>query len=148
MQPKPAKDDRAHLHDMLDSARKAASYVQGQTFEQFWDDFKTRDAVAMRLTVIGEAAGQVSAATVAKISAVPFHQIRGMRHRIAHSYDRVDFREVWKVTQHDLKPLISELEKYLLQERQRQQQAETPRLRQSAVRPPRPGEGRGPRMGF
>lgn len=150
MQPKQGKDDNAHLHDMLDSARKAASYVHGQTFEQFWDDFKTRDAVAMRLTVIGEAASQVSAATAAKIPGVPLHQIRGMRNRIAHSYDRVDFKEVWKVTQNDLRPMIRQLEKYFLQlEQARQQEAlKIQQAQQSSTRPPRPWEGHGPKMGM
>lgn len=74
MQVKPAKDDKAHLHDMLDSARQAVSYVRGQTFEQFWDDPKTRDAVAMRLTIVGEAAGRVSPAAAAAIPQVPFRR--------------------------------------------------------------------------
>jgi len=110
---KPDQANKAHLHDMLESAKLAVAYVEGLTFDSFWDDFKTRDAVAMRLTVIGEAAKQVSEETVAAIPAVPFHQIRGLRNRIAPSYEKVDFREVWKVTEHDLKPLIGELERFL-----------------------------------
>jgi hypothetical protein len=50
MQPKPAKDQNTYLHEMLESAKQAAGYVAGMSFEQFWDDQKARDAVAMRLT--------------------------------------------------------------------------------------------------
>jgi uncharacterized protein with HEPN domain len=142
-----AKDDRAHLHDMLESAKQAASYVSGQTFEQFWDDPKTRDAVAMRLTIVGEAARNVSLATATAIPAVPFHQIRGLRNLIAHTYDQVDFREVWKITQNDLKPLISELERYL--QKLKQQQDEAARIRQiqlQTIQPPRPSNG--PKLGL
>jgi len=143
----PAKDDRAHLHDMLESARQATSYVSGQTFDQFWDDPKTRDAVAMRLTIVGEAARNVSPATAAAIPKVPFHQIRGLRNRIAHTYDQVDFREVWKITQNDLKPLISELERYLKKLKQQQDEAERMRQVQSqAIQPPRSGNG--PKLGM
>ena len=46
---RPAKDQNAYLSDMVDSAKKATAYVRGQTYENFWDDPKTRDAVAMRL---------------------------------------------------------------------------------------------------
>lgn len=41
-----AKDDRAWLYDMMESAGQALSYVAGMTFDQFWDDSRTRDAVA------------------------------------------------------------------------------------------------------
>jgi len=145
MQADPVQRDQAHLQDMLDSAKQAACYVRGQSFEQFWDDAKTRDAVAMRLQAIGEAAGRVSPTTAAAMPALPIHQMRGLRNRIAHTYNKVDFKEVWKVTQQDLKPLISELEKHFLQLRQKQEEAE--RLKQSpGIRPPRPWDG--PRMGM
>lgn len=147
MQSKPGKDDKAHLHDMLDSAKQAVSYVKGQTFGQFWDDPKTRDAVAMRLTIIGEAAGRVSPETAANIPQVPVQQMRGMRNRIAHTYDKVDFKEVWKITQHDLKPLISELEKYLRQQEQRQILAQKIRQAHHLTTKPSPPK-QGPRMGM
>ncbi len=129
---------------MLASAQQAAGYVQGQTFERFWDDTRTRDAVAMRLTVIGEAAGKVSPETAAKLPQIPFHQISGLRNRIAHHYESVDFREVWKITQQDLKPLVTELEKYF-----RQQLSLTQKISQSLglkIDPPK--QGHGPRMGI
>jgi len=107
------KSQDTYLKEILDSARQARSYVRGQTFEKFWDDQKTRDAVAMRLHVIGEAASKVTASTAAKLPRVPFGEIRGMRNRIAHDYGRVNFRVVWKTVQEDLSPLISELAKYL-----------------------------------
>ena len=53
---KPGKDQQTYVQDMLESARQAADYVRGLSFDQFWDDHKTRDAVAMRLQVVGEAA--------------------------------------------------------------------------------------------
>ena len=37
---------------------------------------------------------------------------RGMRNRITHEYERVDFREVWSVTQENIVLLIAELAKY------------------------------------
>jgi uncharacterized protein with HEPN domain len=73
----------------------------------------------MRLAAMGEAARQINAATETTLSNVPFHLIQGMRNRIAHHYDKVDFVEVWKVTQKDLQPLISELEHYMNTEKHR-----------------------------
>ena len=142
MQADSKPDARVHLHDMLESAKQVMRYVAGQTFDDFWSDHKTRDAVAMRLTVIGEAARHVTSVTATAIPNVPFHQIRGLRNRIAHTYEQVDFKEVWKITQHDLKPLITELEKYLLQLKQ----TPAPALRPPTIPPPAPGNG--PRIGF
>ena len=72
MRPKPANDQNTYLREMLESAKQAAGYVAGITMEKFWDDHKTRDAVAMRLTVIGEAARHIIADTAAQLPKVPF----------------------------------------------------------------------------
>jgi uncharacterized protein with HEPN domain len=162
MQPKAGKDDRSHLQDIRESAQQAVKYVHGQTYDQFAADDRTRDAVAMRLTIIGEAAGKLSARTIAANPGVPVNQMRGLRNRIAHGYHEVDFKEVWKITQNELKPLIAEVEKVLktLNEQQRQaeknqqeaaaekqKQAERERMNPSiAIRPPGPSNG--PRMGI
>ena len=112
MQPKKAKDQSAYLYDMMESARAICRYTEGVAFDQFWDNAEKRDAVAMRIAAIGDAARNVDKATEATIPAVPFQNIRGMRNRIAHDYGKVDFREVWKVAEKDIKPLISALEEY------------------------------------
>jgi uncharacterized protein with HEPN domain len=87
-------------------------YVEGVSFEAFWDDSEKRDAVAMRLSVIGEAARHVTPATASKLPAIPFPAVRGLRNRIAHDYKRVNYRVVWEVTQEDIGPLAVALEKY------------------------------------
>ena len=147
MQPKPEKDQNTYLKEMLDSAKKAVGYVRGQTFAQFWEDQKTRDAVAMRLHVVGEAAKHVKAETAVALPKVPFVDIRGMRNRIAHDYGSVNFRIVWKVTKEELSPLISELDKYLQEQAHRQELArKIEQAHHLTVRPPRPKQG--PRMGM
>ncbi len=108
-----AKHQNAHLYDMLESARAIRGYVAGVMFEQFWDNSEKRDAVAMRIAGIGDAARHIAKATEQALPSVPFHNIRGMRNRIAHHYGKVDFREVWKVAQQDTEPLIIEIEKFL-----------------------------------
>ncbi len=144
---RPAKDQNAYLSDMVDSAKKATAYVRGQTYENFWDDPKTRDAVAMRLQVIGEAAKHITAETAAALPKVPFTHISGMRNRIAHDYGSVNFKIVWNVVQEELKPMLRELVKYLQEQERRKELAE--KIRQAhhlAPRPPPPKQG--PRMGM
>jgi len=110
--PAPSHGDDAYLHDMLAAARLIQRYLKGVRFEAFWRDDEKRDAVAMRLSVIGEAAAHVSPATQKALPTIPFKVIRGLRNRIAHDYGAIDFTIVWKVTQNDLKPLVIALEAY------------------------------------
>ncbi|MBI5768596.1 MAG: DUF86 domain-containing protein [Verrucomicrobia bacterium] len=106
----PPKPPSAYLFEMLESARIVRDYVAGLTFDDFWDRGQTRDAVAMRLTVIGEAAGKVDAATVAALPAVPFPKISATRNRIVHDYGKVNFNIVWQITQEEIPSLIAALE--------------------------------------
>jgi uncharacterized protein with HEPN domain len=110
----------AYLYDMLESARHIQRYMEGVGFEAFWDDSEKRDAVAMRLAVIGESARHVTPETAAKLKGVPFKDLCGMRNRIAHDYGRVDYAVVWRVTQDDIGVLVTALNGYL------QQQSEPP----------------------
>jgi uncharacterized protein with HEPN domain len=112
MKPKPAKDQNAYLYDMMESARTICRYMEGVTFDDFWDNGEKRDAVAMRIAAIGDAARNVTKATESAIPAIPFSSIRGMRNRIAHDYGKVDFREVWTVAAQDIKPLAENLGAY------------------------------------
>lgn len=111
--PAPKNPDDAYLQDMLESARLIQSYMRKIGFDEFWNHHEKRDAVAMRLTVIGEAASHVSPAAQKALSSIPFKQIRGLRNRIAHDYGAIDFKIVWEVTQKEIKPLISALETYM-----------------------------------
>ena len=110
---KPApKSQDAYLHDMLEAARLIRSYMAGIAFESFWQNSEKRDAVALRLSVLGESARKIDPATEAALPGIPFRSIRGMRNRIAHDYGAVDFRIVWAVTQEEINPLITELESH------------------------------------
>lgn len=107
-----AKSQDAYLHDMLEAARLIQDYMAGVTFEDFWHNSEKRDAVSLRLTVLGESARKIDVATAAGLPGVPFKNIRGLRNHIAHDYGAVDFKIVWAVTQTEITPLISALEAY------------------------------------
>jgi uncharacterized protein with HEPN domain len=99
---------------MLESAVAIQHYMQDVSFEVFWDDALKRDAVTYRINIIGEAAKHVSRATAKALPEIPFEMIRGMRNRIAHEYDHIDYRKVWGVTQDHIGPLIAALNKHFV----------------------------------
>ncbi|MFA5263712.1 MAG: DUF86 domain-containing protein [Opitutaceae bacterium] len=105
----PTKDQDAYLYDMLESAQHIRRYMHGVTYEQFWDDSEKRDAVALRLSLIGEAARHIDKS----IPGIPMKDIRGMRNRIAHDYGQVNFKIVWDVTQDNIEPIIEALTSFL-----------------------------------
>jgi uncharacterized protein with HEPN domain len=109
--PKPApKSPDAYLLDMLEAARLIHGYVAGVTFDEFWHNSEKRDAVALRISVLGQSAQKIDAAVERALPSIPFKNIRGMRNRIAHDYGAVDFKIVWAVTQQEMEPLIAALD--------------------------------------
>ena len=50
----PPQTPDALLQEMLESARFVRDYVAGMSFDDFWEDDRTRDAVAMRIIAIGD----------------------------------------------------------------------------------------------
>jgi uncharacterized protein with HEPN domain len=107
-----AKSQDAYLHDMLEAARLIRGYMDGVTFEDFWHNSEKRDAVALRMSVLGESAQKISKIFEAALPSIPFKEIRGMRNRFAHDYGAVDFKVVWEVTQQEIGPLIGALDAY------------------------------------
>jgi uncharacterized protein with HEPN domain len=66
--------------------------------------------VVRRLELIGEAATRVTPSTRLAHPSIAWHQIIGMRNRLAHEYFRVDLELVWHVVTNELPALISALE--------------------------------------
>ena len=65
----------AYLHDMLESARHVLHYVDGVTLAEFSTNSEKRDAVSMRLAVIGKSARHITNDTATKLPTVPFDAI-------------------------------------------------------------------------
>lgn len=97
---------------MLEAARLIHGYTAGVAFEDFWHNSEKRDAVALRVSVLGESARRIDKVTAAALPGIPFRSICGMRNRFAHDYGAVDFRIVWAVAQTEIEPLIAALETY------------------------------------
>jgi uncharacterized protein with HEPN domain len=65
------------------------------------------------LEIIGEAATRMTSDTRDQHSDVPWPQIVGLRHRLIHGYDQVDFDILWQIVTSDLPPLVGKLEQIL-----------------------------------
>jgi uncharacterized protein with HEPN domain len=103
------RDDRAALAHMLSHAAEAVEMSSGHTREDLDRDRKLNLSLVRLLEIIGEAANRISPETRQRYPSVPWPAIVGMRNRLIHGYDEVDFDILWDVIQQDLPPLIAEL---------------------------------------
>jgi uncharacterized protein with HEPN domain len=102
--------DAALLLDMILAARDALSFLEGLDEAAFMASRLHQNAMIRSLEVIGEAAGKVSSNLRAKNPEIPWREITGMRHRLAHNYRDVQLEIVWFAVIENLAPLIAMLE--------------------------------------
>jgi uncharacterized protein with HEPN domain len=72
-------------------------------------------ALVRLLEIVGEAAARVSQPGREGLPNIPWPAIVGLRNRLIHGYDEVDFDILWDIIQVDLPPLIAELQSALRQ---------------------------------
>ena len=109
----PSHDTNVRLRHMLDAAREATQMAQGKSRADL-DAYRQLNLSLVRLLeIVGEAASRVPVGEREIYSSIPWMQIVGLRNRLIHGYDNVDFDILWEIVTQDLPPLIAELEKIL-----------------------------------
>ena len=98
------------LRHMLDHAQEAVAMAAGKTRDDLDTDRKLNLALVRLLEIVGEAANRTPADERAQYRDIPWAQIVGLRNRLIHGYDSVDFEILWQIINHDLPPLIEALE--------------------------------------
>ena len=109
-------DPIVSVHHMLDHAREAVGMVRGRSRADLDTDRQLNLSLVRLVEVIGEAANRVPDDFRSRYPQVPWRQTVGMRNRMVHGYDVIDFDILWSVVQKDLPPLIEALEKILKEE--------------------------------
>jgi uncharacterized protein with HEPN domain len=104
-------DSGLSLRQMRDHAREALAMAQGRSRADLDSDRMLNLALVRLLEVIGEAAGRISEEEKEKHARIPWADLVGLRNRLIHGYDRVDFDILWGIVTRDLPPLIAELER-------------------------------------
>lgn len=103
-------DDGTNLGDMLSHACEAVELLGEMDREELAADRTKQLALTRLIEIIGEAAKRVSAETQQNHPEIPWPQIIGMRNRLIHGYDVIDYDLLWDTIKTDLPPLISKLE--------------------------------------
>lgn len=100
--------DRIRLADMAQRIDLILGWLHGVDEAAFMADIRTRDAVALNIQLLGETARRMSEEVKTRTVAIPWPAIVALRNRIAHGYETVDHRLVWRIVQDDLPALRAE----------------------------------------
>ena len=109
----PRHDTDVRLRHMLDAAREAVQMARGKTRADLDTDRPLNLSLVRLLEIVGEAASRIPVAIRRRYPKIPWPQIIGMRNRLIHGYDIVDYDIIWSTVTEDLPPLVAELEKIL-----------------------------------
>jgi uncharacterized protein with HEPN domain len=104
------RDDRTSMKDMLDHAREAVELLGDASREDLGRDRVRQLALTRLVEIIGEAANRVSEDARRDAPEIPWPQIIGMRNRLIHGYDVIDYDLLWDTIANDLPPLNAALQ--------------------------------------
>jgi uncharacterized protein with HEPN domain len=110
---RPEDRDAGYIWDMLDAARSVREFTQDVTREHYLQDRKLQLAIERALEIIGEAARLVSGDFKASHAEVPWKQIIGQRHVLAHDYGEISHDRIWLVARNSVPDLIRLLQPLL-----------------------------------
>lgn len=98
---------------MLDYAQEAITLAQGKSRADLASDRLLNLALVRLIEMVGEAANRVPSGERAQYPEIPWAQIIGMRNRLTHGYDFVDFDVLWQTLVEDLPGLVAVLKRIM-----------------------------------
>ncbi len=101
------------LYDMVQAARFVTKAMDGIQYEQFVENGFLWRAVLRDMQVLGEAAYHMPVEVQKANPAIAWNKIIGLRHRLVHDYDGIDFKIIYETTLSSLPALAAELEAML-----------------------------------
>ena len=102
--------DRVAMGKMAAYAKELLSYVDGMDYAAFSSDSKTINACAFLIGQLGELTSVISDEAQAIRSEIPWRNIKGMRNRIIHDYEKVDYIVLWKTIIESIPKLIEAIQ--------------------------------------
>ena len=108
------------LYHIRDYCHKIVQLIKGYDELKFETDERTLLAITRCIEIIGESAYKIDKELKAKYAHIPWVNIEGIRHRIAHEYYDLDSTTLWRVASVfvpqlalNIDIIISDLEKEL-----------------------------------
>jgi len=98
---------------MRDHAQEAIQLLGEKTLDDLKSDRTIQLALVQLIEIVGEAASQVEPGIRTTHTAIPWQLAAGMRHRLIHGYDLIEYAIVYDTVKDDLPPLVTQLDAIL-----------------------------------
>lgn len=101
------------LQKMYCYVTKLIEYSTGYAYDSFIKDTKLVEACVFNLIQLGELCHAADNKLTEQYPEVPWREIYGLRNRIVHDYEGVNFKLVWEIISEDIPELEELLKQYL-----------------------------------
>lgn len=106
-------DPQASLIDMLIAARRAVRRLGTKTEDDYAQDTDLQWVLFSQLLILGEAANRIGRDEQREYPEIPWSSIIGMRNRLVHGYDSIDWVVVYFTVRDELPKLVERLEQHV-----------------------------------
>ena len=100
---------KRRFEQILMFATRIQDDMKTEALETFLANSILQDAVLYRLGQIGETAIKISDEEQEKYPTLFWRQMIGLRHRLFHDYDEIDFTKIYEITKQPISSLVNEL---------------------------------------
>ncbi len=108
-----SREDAVRLQHMLDAVHQILKFTEGCSREDLDNNEMLALAVVRLIEIIGEAARNISLDVQLASPEIPWHQIKGIRNRLAQVYFDIDLDVIWGIVTNELGPLTQSIENLL-----------------------------------
>jgi uncharacterized protein with HEPN domain len=106
-------DPKVTLRQINEYAGRAQELCAQNELPQILTDWQKRAAFERVMEVLGEAVKRLPPELCQRYPAVEWKLIAGMRDRVSHGYDAIDYQTLWDTVQEDVPPLLATVERML-----------------------------------
>lgn len=96
------EQDKLYVSHVLEAIEKIEKFVAGAEFKDFSGSELIQSGVMRELSIIGEAAKQLSEDFKTTHGDIHWKEIAGMRDKLIHDYFEIDLEAVWKTVKNDV----------------------------------------------
>ena len=98
--------EKGLLLSIIKHCKKIKEKMNGLTREQFDEDEDVAQIICFNILQIGELSKNFESEFIERNNKVPWKQIKGMRDKVAHGYDKIDMDRVWNTALFDTDQLL------------------------------------------
>ena len=109
-----SENDLKRIWDAWDACRRILEFTKGLSEEAFQDSEMVQSAVERQFEICGEALGHLRGEEEIERLVPDLHKIVGLRNRLIHGYDSIDYEMLWSMVAQKIPELHRQLASVLI----------------------------------